>query len=106
MKQLLIDLKPLRVVLILCAAVTVVLQPEPGLSPVYEGWGVIPTLLMPVLAPLFFMLLMLDALMTTVLRSQATGEEEARYRRVRNTVLVAGILLLLSWLPYFITLMN
>ena len=106
MKQLLIDLKPLRVALILCAVVTVILQPAQGASPVYEGWGVVPTLLMPVLAPLFFMLLMLDALMTSVLRSQASGQEQARYRRVRNTVLVAGILLLLSWLPYFISLMN
>ncbi|MDZ7804044.1 hypothetical protein [Thiohalophilus sp.] len=106
MKQLLIELKPLRIVLILCALLTVILQPEPGASPVYHGWGVVPTLLIPVLAPLLFMLLMLDSLMTTMLRSQSTGEEHARYGRVRNTVLVAGILVLLAWLPYFIALMS
>lgn len=106
MKQLLIELKPLRIVLILCALLTVILQPEPGASPVYHGWDVVSTLLVPVLAPLLFMLLMLDALMTTVLRSQSTGEEQVRYGRVRNTVLIAGILVLLSWLPYFISLMS
>ncbi len=106
MKQLLIELKPLRIVLILCALLTVILQPEPGASPVYHGWDLVPTLLIPVLAPLLFMLLMLDSLMTTMLRSQSTGEEHARYGRVRNTVLVAGILVLLAWLPYFIALMS
>lgn len=106
MKKLLLELKPLRIVLILGAVITVILQPEPGVSPVYEGWEVVRTLLMPVLAPLFFMLLMLDALMTTMLRSQSTGEERARYGRVRNTVLIIGVLLLLSWLPYFISLMS
>ncbi|MDY6979468.1 MAG: hypothetical protein SV201_06270 [Pseudomonadota bacterium] len=106
MKQLLIELKPLRVVLILCALLTVILQPQPGASPVYHGWDVVPTLLIPVLAPLLFMLLMLDSLMTTMLRSQSSGEEHARYGRVRNTVLIAGILVLLAWLPYFIALMS
>lgn len=106
MKQFLLELKPLRILLIVCAALTVVLQPEAGASPVYHGWQVIPTLLAPVLAPLFFMLLMLDSLMTSVLRSQSEGEERARYGRVRNTVLIAGGLLLLSWLPYFISLMS
>lgn len=106
MKQMLLDLKPLRIVLIIFAALTVIIQPDPGASPVYHGWQVVPTLLAPVLAPLFFMLLMLDFTMTTLLRSQSEGEEQARYSRVRRVVLIAGILLLLAWLPYFITLMS
>ncbi|MGD8407747.1 MAG: hypothetical protein PVG50_00590 [Thiohalophilus sp.] len=106
MKQLLLDLKPLRIALIVFAALTVILQPDPGATPVYHGWGVVPTLLAPVLAPLFFMLLMLDFMMTTLLRSQSEGEEQARYSRVRRTVLIAAILLLIAWLPNFVALMN
>ena len=106
MKQFLTELKPLRAVLILCALLTIILQPEPGTTPVYHGWNVVPTLLVPVLAPLFFMLLMLDSLMASMLRSQSTGEEQSRYRRIRNTDLIVGGLLLLAWLPYFIALLS
>ncbi|MDZ7662146.1 hypothetical protein [Thiohalophilus sp.] len=106
MKQFLIQLKPLRVVLILGALLTIVLQPERGASPEYHGWEMVSTLLVPVLAPLFFMLMMLDALMASLWHSQTSGEEQLRYRRIRNTDLVVGGLLLLSWLPYFIALVN
>ncbi|TDY00978.1 hypothetical protein [Thiohalophilus thiocyanatoxydans] len=106
MKQFLIDLKPLRIALIICALLTIVLQPEPGTSPVYHGREMVSTLLVPVLAPLFFMLMMLDSLIATLWHSQTAGEEQQRYRRIRNTDLIIGGLLLLSWLPYFIALVN
>ena len=106
MKQYFIQLKPLRVALILAALLTIVLQPESGTTPEYHGWEMVSTLLVPVLAPLFFMLMILDALMASLWHSQTTGEEQLRYRRIRNTDLIVGGLLLLSWLPYFIALVN
>lgn len=106
MKQFLLDLKPLRVVLLLCAILTIILQPEAGTPPEYEDIGVVSTLLVPVLAPLFFMLLMLDAMMASMLGSQDTGESQQRYRRIRNTDLIVGGLVLLSWMPYFIALFS
>lgn len=104
MTQFLIQLKPMRVLLLFCALLTIALQPESGTPPVYDGWEMVQTLLIPVLAPLFFMLLILDTLMATLWRSQTSGEERLRYKRIQIADLVAAGLLVLSWLPYFIAL--
>lgn len=98
---LLEQLRPLRVVLILAAIVAILGKPEIGEPVVYSGWGVITTLLIPVLAPLIFMLLMLDALMSRVWMSEAEGEEKNRLRLVVRVDLIVGLLLLVYWLPFF-----
>lgn len=98
------QLKPLRVVLILGALITLVLKPDIGTPVDYEGWGMVSTLLIPVLAPLFFMVLMLDALMSRVWMSEAQGEERKRLRMVVWIDLVIGVLMLIFWLPLFIDL--
>lgn len=98
------DLRPLRVVLVLGAVVTMILRPEIGTPVAYEGWAMARTLLAPVLAPLFFMVLMLDALMSRVWMSEVQGAERDRLRLVVRADLVTAILLLLVWLPYFIAL--
>ncbi len=101
---LLYRLRPLRVALILAALITILLRPEAGAELSYQGWAMVRTLLMPVLAPLFFMLLMLDALMTRVWLSGAGEEERLRLRLVVRADLLTGLLLLLVWLPFFIQL--
>ena len=106
MLELIKQLKPLRVALLLCAVTTMVLKPDNGATAVYNGWEVVPTLLMPVFAVIFFMLLLLDTLMATVWKSQSSGSELLRYRRIQQVNLVATGLLLIIWLPYFIALTN
>jgi len=105
-RGLLHRLRPLRVALILGALITILLRPEAGTELSYEGWIMVRTLLAPVLAPLFFMLLMLDALMTRVWLSGAGEEERLRLRLVVRADLLTGLLLLLVWLPFFIQLGN
>lgn len=101
---LLAQLRPLRVVLILAGIVAILGRPEIGEPVVYSGWGVVTTLLIPVLAPILFMLLLLDALMSRVWMSEAQGEEKSRLRLVMRVDLIVGLLMLLSWLPFFIAL--
>lgn len=98
------QLRPLRVVLLLAAIVAMLGRPDIGEPMVYSGWGLFNTLLIPVLAPLIFLLLMLDALMSRVWMSEADGKEKRRLRLVVRTDLIVGLLLLLSWLPFFIAL--
>jgi hypothetical protein len=70
----------------------------------YEGWGIVSSLLAPVLAPLFFMVLMLDALMSRVWMSEAEGAERDRLQLVVRIDMTIGVLLLIAWLPLFIAL--
>ena len=98
------QLRPLRAALILGAIITVLAKPDVGAPVVYAGWEMVRTLLIPVLAPLFFMLLMLDALMSRVWMSEAEGAEWKRLRLVFRVDIIVGFVLLAYWLPYFIAL--
>jgi len=106
MKQYLIQLKPLRVVLLFCALLTIILQPKLGTPASYSGWEMVQTLLMPALAPLFFMVILLDVLMATLWRTQSVGDEYLRYKRIQFADLAVVILLLIAWIPYFIVLLG
>ena len=98
------QLRPLRAVLILAAIIAILGRPDIGEPVVYSGWGMVNTLLIPVLAPLIFMLLMLDALMSRVWMSEAEGDEKKRFQLIVRVDVIVGLLLLLYWLPFFIAL--
>lgn len=98
------QIRPLRAVLILGAIIAILGKPEVGTPVAYSGWDMVSTLLIPVLAPLIFMLLMLDALMSRVWMSEAEGEEKKRLRMIVRVDVVVGLLLLVYWLPFFIAL--
>lgn len=91
----------MRVGLLLLAALVIVAAPKPGTAMVLVGTGVLTTLIVPSLAPIVFMVLMLDALMGRVMLGSARGAERERYRRIVAANLVAGIALFLWWTPYF-----
>ena len=70
----------LRSLLALAGVLLIVFAISPGVVPVYSGWPFVPTVLVPVLAPLILMLLLLDALMSRVLMSDMRGAERDRRR--------------------------
>ena len=98
------QIRPLRAVLILGAIITILGKPAPGTPVAYAGWEMVSSLLLPVVAPLIFMLLMLDALMSRVWMSEAEGAEWKRLRLVFRVDIIVGLVLLAYWLPYFIAL--
>lgn len=104
--KILRQLGSLRVGLGVLALAVVLLRPAAGGAPVYEGWAVVPTLLVPTLAPLIFLGLVLDMLMTRVLMTDTQGGERGRYRTVLWTDFVLVALLALAWVPFFMTLGN
>ena len=103
-QNLLRQLGVLRVALIALTILNILFAPHPGTSAVYSGWEMVPTLIVPVLAPILLQVLLLDALMGRVLMSSAKGVERLRYRRIVIVNLVFSIALVLWWLPYFLKL--
>ena len=98
------QLKPMRVLLVVWALLTILFRPEPGSEVVYEGAQMITTLLVPVIAPILFMLLLLDSLMSTIWVTQTEGDEKKRYRNNIIINLTVVGLLLYSWVPYIVAL--
>ncbi len=100
LKQFLRSLGPLRVTLALGAILMLLLRPAPRTAVVYSGWAMVPTFLVPVLAPMVFMGLLLDALMGMVLLVGQEGDQR-RYRTVIAADLVLAALLMFWWWPYY-----
>ncbi len=98
------SLGALRVALLLLAVLVILWAPKPGTTQILEGRQILSTLIAPALAPIVFMVLMLDALMGKVMSGSARGAERARYRRIVAANLIAGIVLFLWWTPYFVRL--
>lgn len=103
-ENLLQQMGVLRVVLIALVILDMLAAPRPGTAAVYGGWELVPTLILPVLAPILLQVLLLDALMGRVMMSSAKGTERERYRRIVTVNLVFSIALVLWWLPYFLNL--
>lgn len=123
-KNFLMQLHPMRLALYLCVVVSILLRPGIDSELVFEGWAIVSALLVPVLVPIFFMLLMLDAIMSRVWLSEAinseainseainseasksevSGTEVGRLKMITRTDLVLGVLLLVYWIPFYISL--
>lgn len=99
--RFLAQLGVLRVLLLAGAAIVLVLRPAPATAPIYGGWGLFPTLIAPVLAPLFFLILILDTLMAGVMMADKQSGERRRYRLIIRVNLLMAAALLLWWWPYF-----
>ena len=98
------DLGPLRLSLLFFVLVLLFLVPPPGTRAVLSGWPLVTTVLAPVLAPLIMMLLLLDALMARVFMTDTEGAVRRRFRTVIAVNLLATLLLLGRWLPYYAAL--
>jgi hypothetical protein len=94
----------LRTLLAVAGVLLLLFATQPGTVPVYSGWPLVSTVLVPVLAPMIFMLLLLDALMGRVLMTDMHGAERDRRRLtvIVNLLLAAG--LLFFWSPYYLAL--
>ncbi len=99
---LLLKLAPLRLMLLAAGLLIVVLVPEPGTRAVYRGWEIVPTVIVPSLVPLAFMMLLLDAIMNRVQWVSAPPAGRARYKLGMALDLLLAAALVVAWLPYFL----
>lgn len=101
MYSVLNDLRPMRVLLLLAVVISIVFKPAPGTELVYEGWGIFSTLLLPVLSPIFLMLLFLDSLIAKMWSTQTEGAEQKRYKMILRVDLGLSVIFILVWYTYF-----
>ena len=101
MKSFFIDLRPMRVFLLVAVLISIIFRPAPGTEIVYEGWPVFSSLLLPVLSPIFLMLLWLDSLIAKLWSTQTEGKEQKRYKMILRINLVLSLIFIISWYPYF-----
>jgi hypothetical protein len=100
-KDYIIKLGFLRTMLTGTAIITILFKPVNGGTAVFEGIGLITTIIIPVLAPLIFMLLLLDIIMSNVLRVDAEGEVRDRFNMILKSNILTCVLLLIFWVPFF-----
>ncbi|MDH3387188.1 MAG: hypothetical protein OEN02_04715 [Gammaproteobacteria bacterium] len=80
------------------------INPETGTDVAYSGWGSIPTLVTPVLAPLLLVVVLFDAIMSRVRVADAQGAERAKYLAIYRIELLSIGIMLAYWVPYFLSL--
>ncbi len=95
----------LRVTLLLTILALLFAAPAPGTRPDYHGWGMIPTLILPTLTPIMFMVLLLDVMMSAVFMVDKRGAERARLKYIVLLELLLAVTLMVVWYPYFRAIM-
>lgn len=106
LSRYLVELGPLRVALVVVGVALVVLMPPAGTPAVLSGWAMVPTVLVPSLVPIVFVLLIFDAVMSRVVN---TGTEPADYARLRHilwTDLLLALALAFFGVPFLLALMH
>jgi hypothetical protein len=101
MTQLLRAFGFLRLSLVALVAIDMLARPMPGSTPDYESPHVIVDMIVSALAPILFMLLLLDAIMTLVYMSSMPAERKLGYRLILVTNLALAVIFLVYWWPYF-----
>ena len=97
----------LRQILIFVTLVFIVWAPDAGVHAVLERPLIVPTLILPACAPLLAMLVLLDLMMLAIMSSCAeTPKEKRSLRTVIWTESICGGLLVVAWLPFFLSIGN
>ena len=102
LSTLLIQMKPLRIVLAVFAILLAIFAADAGTQANYEGYAVLQTLVLPALTPIIFLVLLLDALMNRVWLIDANEAESSKYRTLIKVDLLLSGLVFIRWIPYFI----
>lgn len=105
MLSILTKLRPMRVVLISLAILSLIFKAKTGTPVSYDGWPMIETVFIPVMSPLIIMVLLLDTLIATIWFTQTTGDEKNRYKLILGCNLITIIIMLSLWIPFFIALL-
>ncbi len=100
MIRTLLEIGPLRLLLLGFALVIMILAPDGQVQEVRAGWGLVTTVLVPALAPMVVMGLLLDALMNRVWMAGASEAARPRHRRILWLNLLASGAVLIALYPF------
>jgi hypothetical protein len=106
-QQLITRVGPLRLMLQVLAVIFVFLALAVGETVHYNGWKMLPTLIVPALIPIIFFGMLLELLMSTVFLIDAEEpEKKSRFKLIVKTDLLIVAGLILFWIPVFAKLLN
>lgn len=91
----------LRLSLVTLVLIDMLARPMPGTTPDYESPHAVVVMIVSALAPILFMLLLLDAIMTLVYMTSMPAERKRTYRLILFANLALAIIFFIYWLPYF-----
>ena len=96
------DAGALRMGLFAITLTTFIFAPRPGTTPTDHGLGMVSTLFVPIVVPVLFITLLLDAFMSRLLMLEhESGGERARLRRLVWVDLAVALAVFVFWIPYF-----
>ncbi len=72
----------------------------------FTGWQAVPAMVSPVLAPILIVVLLFDVIMSKVQAADDPEAKSTRYRLIARIDLTFIGLMLLYWIPFFITLQS
>lgn len=108
MMQALLSLGGMRLILLFVSLLCIVFRPDMDAGTELSGWGLFTTTIIPVVAPMAFMVLLLDAIMSRIFRADASDNGETdkakRFTLISRVNVVMALAMLLSWLPFFLSL--
>jgi hypothetical protein len=96
----------LRGALVASAAIFAPLALTTGERAARSGWEMVPTLIVPAMAPIIFFVLAFDLMMSSILFGAHEGEKKARYRGIVVTEAIVLVALAAFWIPYFLSIGN
>lgn len=94
----------LRIKLYTLALIVIVFTPVAGTPADYQWPGIVESVVLPALAPIVFMVILFDTVMSKVVASGADDEQRIRANNICFTGLGLGLIILFRWLPYLLTL--
>lgn len=95
---------PIRNILYILGIITIVFKPENSSSLNLEGLQFIPTLVLPVIAPLLVTGFFLDMLMSRIYAAEQTDEIKLKFKTISRVDLLMASLLLIFWVPYMLAM--
>lgn len=96
------DLGILRIILIAAAILLALFSTEPGTAAARSGWQIIPSLVMPAMTPLVFMVLLFDFMMCRIRMSDDAVRK--KFSNISYIEIAVALFLLLMWLPFFLAI--
>ena len=96
------DAGAIRVILYTLGLITIIFKPDNGTTLNLEGLNFIPTLVLPVIAPMLITGFFLDMLMSRIYSSEQSDEVKKKFKRISRVDLALATVMLALWVPYLV----
>lgn len=93
---------PIRMILYVMGIITIIFKPDNASTLNLEGLNFIPTLILPVIAPMLITGYLLDMLMSRIYAAEQPEDVKRKYKLISRVDLVLTIIMLVLWVPFLL----